>query len=57
MQAQTIALQKLADAVTDVAAFIKHFVDGNIVSIVTINIISVAKTLSLSCFYNYKCPL
>lgn len=45
MQAQTIVLQKLADAVTDIAASIKFFVDGNIVSTVIINIIITVKTV------------
>lgn len=43
MQAQTVTLQKLADAATDIAAYIKYFVDGNIVSIVTINVIIIER--------------
>lgn len=38
MQAQTTLLQKLADAVTDIAGSMKQFISGNVVRIITINI-------------------
>lgn len=45
MKAQTGALEKLKDAVENIALSIKHFVEGNIVRIVTQNI-TAAKTVS-----------